>query len=145
MVTQPREEIPAIYLTSRDIRQVQLAKGALWAGITALLEQKGLKPGDLGKVYVAGAFGAHLRPESLIGIGMAAMEWKDKISFVGNTSKAGAAMCLLSKKIREEMKELTDKVKYIELSMLPDFDRVFTRSLKFPKGDMCHGRQTEDN
>lgn len=145
MVTQPREDIPAIYLTSRDIRQVQLAKGALWAGITALLEQKGLKPGDLGKVYVAGAFGAHLRPESLIGIGMAAMEWKDKIIFVGNTSKAGAAMCLLSKKIREEMKELTDKVKYVELSMLPDFDRVFTRSLKFPKGDMCHGRQTEDN
>jgi len=141
IVTEPGET-HGVYMTSRDIRQVQLAKGAIWAGITALLEQGGLRPEDLEKVYAAGAFGAHLRPESLIGIGMAAVEWKHKISFVGNTSKAGAMMCLLSKKAREEIKQLSNKVRYIELSMLPDFDRVFARSLKFPKTDCAvNGRQ----
>lgn len=145
IVTQPDENTSVVYLTSRDIRQVQLAKGAIWAGITALLEQKGLKPRDLERVYVAGAFGAHLRPESLIGIGMAAAEWKDRIKVVGNTSKAGAMMCLLSRTAREEIQQLSDKVKYIELSMQPDFDRIFTQSLKFPKGAMYHERQTEGN
>jgi uncharacterized 2Fe-2S/4Fe-4S cluster protein (DUF4445 family) len=132
-VTEAGENSESIYLTARDIRQVQLAKGAIWAGITALLEQNKLGPGDIDRIYVAGAFGAHLRTESLIGIGMAAEEWEGKILFVGNTSKTGAMMCLLSEDLRCEAEKVAGNVNYIELSMLPGFERIFTKSLKFPE------------
>jgi uncharacterized 2Fe-2S/4Fe-4S cluster protein (DUF4445 family) len=124
-----------VYITARDIRQVQLAKGAVWAGIRSLLKEKRLSPNDINRVYVAGAFGAHLRPQSLSRIGMIAAEWEERLVFAGNTSKAGALMCLLSRTMREEAERIARKVKCLELSTLEGFDRLFADSLRFPEGD----------
>jgi len=124
-----------VYITARDIRQVQLAKGAIWAGIRALLKEKRLSSNDIDRVYVAGAFGAHLRPQSLSRIGMIAAEWEERLVFAGNTSKTGALMCLLSRSVREEAERIAQKVRCLELSTLEGFDRLFADSLRFPEGD----------
>ncbi|ADL07478.1 ASKHA domain-containing protein [Thermosediminibacter oceani] len=129
------EQEDDVFITSRDIRQVQLAKGAIWAGIRALLREKGISPKDVRRVYVAGAFGAHLRPESLSRIGMIAGEWTERLTFAGNTSIAGATMCLLSGAKRKEAENIAGMVRYLELSTMEGFDRLFAESLKFPEGD----------
>lgn len=129
---EPQDDV---FITSRDIRQVQLAKGAIWAGIRALLEKKGISLKDVRRVYVAGAFGAHLRPESLSRIGMIAGEWTERLTFAGNTSIAGATLCLFSGAKRKEAENIAGRVTYLELSTLEGFDGLFARSLRFPEGD----------
>lgn len=123
-----------LFATQQDIRQVQLAKGAITAGITALLEEAGLSEEAVDKVYIAGAFGTHVRLESLIRIGIIPAAWADRVTFVGNSAKAGALMCLLAQSKRREAGEISRTTRYFELSVRPGFDRLFSQSLKFPAG-----------
>ena len=84
-------------MTQGDVRQVQLAKGAILSGFVALLNKAGISMDDLDKVMIAGQFGAHLPAESLIGTGIT-RGGKDKLVYVGNSSKTGAYMTLMSKR-----------------------------------------------
>ncbi|MBQ9565776.1 MAG: DUF4445 domain-containing protein [Synergistaceae bacterium] len=122
-----------IVITQGDVRQVQLAKGAVLSGVTALLNRAGLEAGALEKVLVAGQFGAHLPAEDLLGCGLLpdAMT-PDHVRYVGNTSKTGACMALLSKKARAEMEALARKIGYIELAEIEDYDRLFAGCMRFP-------------
>ncbi len=120
-----------IVITQKDIRQVQLAKGAILSGFYALLKQMNIEIQDLDKVIIAGQFGAHLPAESLIGLGILPEEVKDKLVYVGNSSKTGAYMALMSVEARKEMENLAKSIDYMELSASEGYEELFTRCLLF--------------
>jgi uncharacterized 2Fe-2S/4Fe-4S cluster protein (DUF4445 family) len=134
--------VPAIRLseqvvvTQKDIRHVQLAKGALLSGIRALLIWAELEEKNIDKVFVAGQFGAHLSVENLTGCGILPIELggkDEKIEYIGNSSKEGARRALLSLSEREEMEKLARSVTYLDLGSTPGFEELFLQSLAFPQ------------
>jgi uncharacterized 2Fe-2S/4Fe-4S cluster protein (DUF4445 family) len=120
-----------IYLTQQDIRQVQLAKGAIRSGIYALLEAVDWQVAEVQRVIVAGQFGAHLKADSLIGSGILPAEWREIITYAGNTSKSGALICLLSQPERELVENLAKNIQYIELAELTDYESLFIKCMQF--------------
>lgn len=120
-----------VFISQKDIRQVQLAKGAVRAGIEFLLEDKGVKAGDVDKVLIAGSFGYHLRAKSLVNIGLLPKEFEGKIEFIGNTSRSGGEAFLLNKLYRKQMAKAVKKVEVLELANYKDFDKVFIKCLRF--------------
>ncbi len=128
-------ENPELIITQKDIRQVQLAKGAILSGFIALLNTVEISMGDLDKVLVAGQFGAHLSPEFLVGTGILPMEVKNKIEYIGNSSKSGAYMALMSTKAKEEIEEIAKDMEYVELAVLEDYEKIFRDSMVFPSYD----------
>ena len=125
-------EKPEILVTQGDVRQVQLAKGAILSGFTALLEKAAITMGDLDKVMIAGQFGAHLPAESLVGTGILPEEVKDKLIYVGTSSKTGAYMALMSARAKQEIEELASEMEYIELAETENYERIFADSMIFP-------------
>ncbi|MBQ8599124.1 MAG: DUF4445 domain-containing protein, partial [Oscillospiraceae bacterium] len=123
---------PEIIVTQDDVRQVQLAKGAILSGFTVLLQEAGITMEELDQVIVAGQFGAHLPVDSLIGIGLLPEAVRDKLSYVGNSSQSGAYMALLSQAERIKMEETAEAMTYIELAQTADYERVFAKSMAFP-------------
>lgn len=120
-----------VFLTQKDIRQVQLAKGAVRSGIEFLMRSKEVVADKVNKVLIAGSFGYHLRTKSLINIGLLPKEFNEKIDFVGNTSKSGGHAFLVNKNYRLEMEELAGKIEVVELSKGKDFDKIFIKCLSF--------------
>ncbi|MDR2725443.1 MAG: ASKHA domain-containing protein, partial [Candidatus Adiutrix sp.] len=90
-------------LTQKDVRQVQLAKGAILSAFRTLLLKTGLEMTDLERVLVAGQFGSYLLPASLIGCGILPPEMAGRLEYVGNTSKVGAYLALTSRSARKAM------------------------------------------
>jgi len=121
-----------VYLTQKDIRQVQLAKGAVRAGVDLLLEELGVKAAEVDQVLIAGSFGYHLRSESLLNLGLLPQEFQGKIEFSGNTSRIGAERFLLDIPSRVAMEQFTPQVSLVELSRKPHFQKVFMDALAFP-------------
>lgn len=121
-----------IYLSQKDVRQVQLAKGAIAAAIELLLQKLDISYADIEEVLVAGAFGAHLKPSSLIGIGLLPPECEGKIRFVGNTAKEGAKAVLLNRQAASNVVELAQAIEVIDLSSQPEFQDCFIRALSYP-------------
>ena len=109
-------------ITQGDVRQVQLAKGAILSGFYALLKKAGKEMSELDKVMIAGQFGAHLPAEV-----------KDKLVYVGNSSKTGAYMALLSGQVKREMEELAHHMDYMELGATEGYERLFADCLMFPE------------
>jgi uncharacterized 2Fe-2S/4Fe-4S cluster protein (DUF4445 family) len=124
---------PEILVTQGDIRQVQLAKGAILSGVSALLRKAGISAADLDKVMIAGQFGAHLPVSSIVGTGILPAELKDKITYVGNSSKTGAYMALMSKQAKAEMEALAEHMEYMELAETENYERIFAESMAFPE------------
>ena len=122
-----------ILITQGDIRQVQLAKGAILSGFLALLRKAGISMSELDKVMIAGQFGAHLPADSLTGTGILPEEVGDKLEYVGNSSKAGAYMALMSSNVKKEMEELAVNMDYMELGAIKDYERLFSDCLIFPE------------
>lgn len=120
-----------VFLTQKDIRQVQLAKGAVRAGIEFLMRSKEVEADKVNKILIAGSFGYHLRIKSLINIGLLPREFNGKIDFVGNTSKSGGHAFLLNKNYRFEMEKLVGQIEVVELSKGKDFDIIFIKYLSF--------------
>jgi len=120
-----------LFLTQKDIRQVQLAKGAVRAGIECLLQDSGIAAAEVDRVLIAGAFGYHLREKSLLSLGLLPREFAGKIAFVGNTSQSGGQAFLLNRGVRDEMAAVVKEIEVIELANVPDFDKVFVRCLSF--------------
>ncbi len=117
--------------TQTDVRQVQLAKGAIRAGIDLLLQANSTTAEEIDRVYIAGSFGFHLREESLLTLGLLPAEVAGKVTFLGNTAKSGGEMMLLNHTLRSELLELVDSVKVVELAANPAFDRAFMEAMKF--------------
>lgn len=122
---------PDVVLSQKDIRQVQLAKGAIRAGIDQLLSFTGISSPRVDRVMIAGAFGFHLATESLVTLKIFPQEFADRVDYVGNTSKTGAQGFLISEPCRQEMADMARQVQIVELSGQPDFERHFVRCLAF--------------
>ena len=123
---------PELLVTQGDVRQVQLAKGAILSGFYALLKKAGKEMKDLDSVMIAGQFGAHLPAESLIGSGILPEEVRGRLVYVGNSSKTGAYMALLSKEVKAEMSKLAREMEYLELGAAEGYERLFADCLMFP-------------
>lgn len=121
-----------ILITQADVRQVQLAKGAILSGFYALLKKSNIDMRELDKVVIAGQFGAHLPADSLVGIGILPEEIKDKLIYVGNSSKTGAYMALMSMKVKQQIEELAHQIDYMELGASEGYEKLFAMSLIFP-------------
>ncbi|MPN53185.1 hypothetical protein SDC9_200849 [bioreactor metagenome] len=88
--------------------------------------------GNLEKVMIAGQFGAHVSADSLVGTGILPKEVKEKIVYVGNSSKTGAYMALMSKDAKGHMELLAKNMDYMELGASEGYERLFSKCLKFP-------------
>lgn len=121
-----------VFLTQKDIRQVQLAKGAIATGIALLLKELNLSCGEIRQVLIAGAFGYHLNPPSLAATGLLPAELRDKIIFVGNTAKEGAKAVLLNRDAAREVQDICRRINIKELSFQPGFQECFVQQLAFP-------------
>jgi len=120
-----------IYLTQRDIRELQLAKAAIFAGIKILLKEVAISPEDIHEILLAGAFGNFINKESARRIELIPHLPLGRIKFVGNAAGTGAEIALFSIKMREVSQEISKKVKYIELSSRPDFQEEFIKAMSF--------------
>ena len=125
----------AVFLSAADVRQLQLAKAAVAAGIQVLLEEAGLTAGEIDRVYLAGGFGTHLDPQAAAAIGMLPEELAGKTVSVGNSALARAAMALLDGQSRAAMDEIQKQCKYIELSGDSRFNRAFPQHMMFCEED----------
>ncbi|HBW34335.1 ASKHA domain-containing protein [Desulfosporosinus sp. BICA1-9] len=120
-----------IYISQRDIRQIQLAKGAIAAGVTLLLEEVGIPLEAIEEAVIAGAFGYHINPDSLLQIGLLPKGFMGKITFVGNSSAEGARLALINQGVMTEINELKNKIEVLELSTNPRFQDYFVKALGF--------------
>ena len=120
-----------IYLTQDDVRQVQLAKGAIYAGILLMAKQLGLKIADIQKIQLAGAFGNYLNPKSACRIGLLPEELLDRIEPIGNAAGSGAKMLACDRELLPLTQALTDRIEFLELASLPEFSRTFAKSMNF--------------
>jgi uncharacterized 2Fe-2S/4Fe-4S cluster protein (DUF4445 family) len=122
-----------IVLTQRDIRQLQLAKGAIAAGVQIALATLGADVTEVREVLLAGAFGSFVTPASAAGIGLFPTELEARARAVGNAAGAGALCALLSADAAEQARLIGDTVEYLELAGRPDFDTIFADQMLFPQ------------
>ncbi|MCL1982801.1 MAG: ASKHA domain-containing protein [Clostridiales bacterium] len=120
-----------VAVTQKDIREVQLAKAAMRAGIALMLKGFGLIEADIQHIYVAGAFGSHIRTESAIGIGLIPDIGKEKVLHIGNAAGVGAGMALLSDAARKEAAQTVLGVRHVELAADPLFQEVYLGAMAF--------------
>jgi uncharacterized 2Fe-2S/4Fe-4S cluster protein (DUF4445 family) len=124
-----------VYLTQRDIRELQFAKGSIAAGIKVLMDILGVSAEDLDEVLLGGSFGSYLNPESAKIIGLVPPVDVNKIIAVGNSAGEGAKIALLSYRERQVAFELPTRIEYVELSSRSDFNDSFIGVLGFPHLD----------
>ena len=122
-----------VYLSQRDVRELQFGKGSIATGIKVLMDVLGVKAAELDEVLLGGSFGSYLNPESAKIIGLVPAVDVDRILSVGNTAGEGAKMALLSFRERQVAFELPEKIEYVELSGRTDFNDSFISVLKFPE------------
>jgi uncharacterized 2Fe-2S/4Fe-4S cluster protein (DUF4445 family) len=122
-----------IVLTGRDIRELQLACGAIRAGIAILLRRAGLKPEDLADVWIGGGFGSFIRRDNAQRIGL--LPWdvpRHRIRCLGNTSLAGARLTALSLPARQKAEDIARRTSHVDLATDREFQATFAESLTFP-------------
>ena len=121
-----------LYLSQRDIRELQFAKAAIATGWMLLLEEQGLTAADVAQVLLAGSFGSYLSPASAVRIGLVPDVALLRIVSAGNVAGEGAKMALLSLRERAAAQALLEEVHYVELSDRADFNDRFVDRLTFP-------------
>jgi len=121
----------AILLTQKDVREIQLAKAAIAAGIDTLMRRRGMMAGDIANLYLAGGFGSYIHKESAIRIGLLPRELADKIKVVGNAAGKGALIHLLSAEARERCSKICAATDYVELSASPEFMDSYVEKMSF--------------
>ena len=120
-----------VYLTQEDIRQVQLAKGAIQAGIRLLASQMNAEIESIQKVLLAGAFGSSLDSKSACRMGLLPEQLLDKIEPIGNAALEGAKMLALDATLLPLTQALTENVEFMELSCQPSFPKTFAKAMLF--------------
>lgn len=129
-------EDDSVYFTAGDVRQLQLAKAAVAAGISVLMQEAGLDFEDIEALYIAGGFGNHMRAESAVEMGMLPEALLDKTVSVGNASLAGATEALLSYESRDELYRLQKCCGYLELSGNEAFNAAYPAHMSFDKEEI---------
>ena len=121
----------SIYITQRDVRNLQLAKAAVCAGIFTMLKHANLEVSDIESLQIAGGFGAYLDLASAARIGLFPKELLPLASSVGNTSGEGATALLVSSAAHEREQRIVDVCDYLELSTSMDFNNFYIRMMEF--------------
>ncbi len=122
----------ALVFTQKDIREVQLAKGAMAAGIQMMCQRLGIVTDDIKTVMIAGAFGSYMSPASACGIGLIPPELEEEVMAIGNAAGQGAKLCVLSIDEYKRAADISKKIEYLELAADPAFQDVFVDELEFP-------------
>ena len=121
-----------VFLTQRDVRELQFAKAAIATGWALLLEEFGVQESEIQQVLLAGSFGSYLSPSSAVKIGLVPKLSVMRIMSAGNVAGEGAKMVLLSAQERNGAQSLLEAIDYIELSDREDFNDKFVERLAFP-------------
>ncbi len=124
-----------IVLTQKDVREVQLAKAAIYAGIMTLIRIAEIPIDEIENVYLAGGFGNYIRTASAIRIGLLPESFNGKIIPIGNSAGTGALLALRSLEFYREIDKVLEITKYIELSMRADFNEEYLAAMHFPTLD----------
>jgi uncharacterized 2Fe-2S/4Fe-4S cluster protein (DUF4445 family) len=122
----------AVYLSQRDVRELQFAKASIATGWQILLAELGVEVGEISQVLLAGSFGAYLSPSSAVKIGLVPKLALPRIVSAGNVASEGAKMAALSHRERAEATSIVHEVEYVELSGREDFNDLFIDQLAFP-------------
>lgn len=123
----------AIMITQRDVRELQLAKGAIATGIRVLMEKLGIAAEEIEEVLLAGAFGNYMDPHSACAIGLIPPELEDRVRPIGNAAGTGAKLALLSRGEFQRAAVIARFVEYVELGSYPNFPTLFANSMGFPE------------
>jgi uncharacterized 2Fe-2S/4Fe-4S cluster protein (DUF4445 family) len=126
------DDTKEILLLQKDIRQLQLASGAIRAAINVLMKKAGMSEGDLDTIYIAGGFGNYIRRSHAKRIGMIPNLSDNKIHFIGNTSLIGAKFALIDRKQLDKAAEIARKVESVDVSLDLDFQMEFASAMLFP-------------
>jgi len=121
-----------VYLTQKDIRQIQLAKGAVRTGMDLIMEAGGITAGDLDRIYIAGGFGNYLKPDHMEKIGLLPPGTATKLFFCGNASIDGSIALLKDKSNRTFIEKALSRMEHVLLASRPNFMQCFLASLQFP-------------
>jgi uncharacterized 2Fe-2S/4Fe-4S cluster protein (DUF4445 family) len=120
-----------IVMTQQDVNEIQLAKGAIRAGIETLLVTTHTAPAEVGRVIVAGAFGSYLDMDATLAIGLLPRFPNAQYLQVGNAAGVGAKLILLSLKERHRARQIAHRTGYVELTTAAGFNRRFALSMLF--------------
>lgn len=120
-----------VCICQKDVREVQLAKAAIAAGVEILAEAAGIEVGDIQKLYLAGGFGSYIDKKAACEIGLIPMELLERISSVGNAAGSGAKMLVMDVGAVARAEDLRRRMKYIELSASADFQERFADCMFF--------------
>ncbi len=122
-----------IYISQKDIRELQNAKAALAAGILFLLEKANLAAEDINEVFIAGGFGNYLAVEDALAIGLLPQGFAGRTRSAGNTAGMGALACLLQQELFQAASELSRRLVYYELSAQQRFTDLYIEAMLFPE------------
>ena len=131
----------AITITQKDIRELQLAKGAIRTGIQVLLDANSRSEEEIKQVIIAGAFGSYIDVASAVTIGMLPSLPLNRFKQVGNAAGTGAKMALISKDARGEAQDIAERVKYIELAATSQFALTFAQANYLGKYRIMRGKR----
>jgi len=123
-----------IVLTQDDVRQVQLAKGAIASGIAMLLHVAAVPLERVEELLLAGGFGNYLSILSAIRIGLIPALPVGRVRYVGNAASLGAQLCLLSEAERARADTIASRIEHVSLAAHPDFEQLFVDAMNFPRG-----------
>ncbi len=121
-----------IVLTQGDIRQVQLAKGAIASGVALLQHIAGIPDGQVAELMLAGGFGNYLSVQSALRIGLIPSLPIERIRYVGNAASLGAQLCLVSEAERHRAERIARSIEHVSLATHPDFQDIFVECMNFP-------------
>jgi len=121
-----------IVVTQNDVREIQLAKAAIYTGASVLMKHRKIQPSDIQRVYLAGAFGNYVDPQNAKIIGMYPDVPLERVKFVGNTAGSGARMTLISIDSRKTAEDLAKRIEYVELGADPNFQDEFLKATYLP-------------
>ncbi|WP_456407888.1 ASKHA domain-containing protein [Caldithrix abyssi] len=133
LVSTDEGALQDIFLTQQDVREFQLAIGAISSAWCLLCRQLQVEPAAIERIFVAGAFGNFIRPESLIHLGAIPAVSGERIKFIGNASLEGLRQTILNGQRFEELKSVSQSVQFVELASDPGFQDVFVEHLKLKK------------
>jgi uncharacterized 2Fe-2S/4Fe-4S cluster protein (DUF4445 family) len=120
-----------VFITQKDIREIQLAKAAIAAGIKILMQERGVGFQDIKKVYLAGGFGNYINHVHAMEIGLLPAELKGKVVPVGNAALTGSKMVVKSFGYMKTAEKIRGLTRYIELSTRLDFQDIFVDNMEF--------------
>nr|WP_297933994.1 ASKHA domain-containing protein [uncultured Lachnoclostridium sp.] len=120
-----------VVFTQRDIREIQMAKSAVYSAATLMTRRYGVKIDDVDKVYLAGGFGFHVNIEKAIAIGLLPKQWKEKITVVGNASLRGAELALVEDDFIRKAEAVVEVASVLALANDKDFSELYTENMFF--------------